>query len=137
MEGQNAQVSLDLPATEIVVRADLDCLRRAVSNVLRNAVRYAGSAGPIAVTAHQAEQEAVICVEDCGNGVPEDEMPHLTEPFFRGREAGGHPGGSGLGLSIVKYCMEICGGRLCFANREPHGFRVTLRFPLARNAPTV
>lgn len=137
LEGQNAQVNLDLPASEILVRTDLSCLRRAVSNVLRNAVRYAGSAGPITVTARQAEQEAVIRVEDCGNGVPADEILHLTEPFFRGREAEGHPGGSGLGLSIVKYCLEICGGRLDFANRQPHGFCVTLRVPLARTAPSV
>jgi two-component system sensor histidine kinase CpxA len=132
LEGQNAEVELRLPEAEVSVLTDQECLRRAVSNALRNAVRYAGEAGPILVRVEVEGHEAVVRVEDNGEGVRPEELPHLTEPFFRGAGAGKHPGGSGLGLSIVKHCMDICGGRIEFANRTPKGFGVSLYFPLRR-----
>lgn len=133
-EGQNAEVELRLPDQEVNVLTDQDCLRRAISNALRNAVRYAGEAGPIVLSLEVEGAEALVRVEDNGEGVRPDELCHLTEPFFRGEAASKHPGGSGLGLSIVKHCMDICGGRIVFANRTPHGFCVSLFFPLRRKA---
>lgn len=67
-----------------------------------------------------------------GPGVPEQDLPLLLEPFYRGKASLTHPGGSGLGLSIVKYCMEACGGRLEYANAEPSGFCVSLFFPKSK-----
>lgn len=134
VEGQNAHVELVLPDKELFVLANPDCVQRAVNNVLRNAVLYAGDAGPVTVSLREEGPEAVVRVVDEGPGVAPQELEHLTEPFFRGAGAQGHPGGSGLGLSIVRYCMELCGGRLHFANRHPRGLCVSLRFPLDRKA---
>lgn len=73
----------------LVVWGDKGCIRRAVSNALRNAVTYAGSKGPIRVrTGFRPVDNAVLLrVVDSGDGVPEAELPSLTEPFFRGAEA--------------------------------------------------
>ncbi|WP_337655306.1 ATP-binding protein, partial [Bilophila wadsworthia] len=59
-------------------------------------------------------RRGTVCVEirDSGPGVPAEEMEHITEPFFRGEQAKKYPGGSGLGMSIVKHCVEACGGEL-------------------------
>lgn len=59
-------------------------------------------------------------------GVPAEEMEHITEPFFRGEQAKKYPGGSGLGMSIVKHCVEACGGELHYYNQYPKGFTVSI-----------
>ncbi len=111
---------------------DRDYLQRIVSNLLRNALHYAGSYGPVLIRAEAGAGETVISVRDKGLGVPEEDMPSLCEPFFRGRAASTHPGGTGLGLSIVKYCTEACGGHLEYGNVSPRGFEARLRFPSKR-----
>lgn len=112
------------------VRADVRCFQTALCNVLRNAVRYASSDGPVSISVEVCGHELCVSVDDEGPGVGQDELEHLTTPFFRGKSGEKHPGGSGLGMSIVMHCMECCSGRLCFQNRNPKGFSVELYFPL-------
>ena len=126
VEGQNADVFLRMETPGLLLRSDIECVRRAVGNSLRNAVRYAGEDGPITVVAAAIKEGAVISVLDNGPGVPQSEHVHLTEPFFRADERKKHPGGSGLGLSIVRHCIDVCGGSLTFSNREPRGFCVAM-----------
>lgn len=111
---------------------DRDYLQRIISNLLRNALHYAGSYGPVRIRAEAREGETVISVRDRGPGVPEEDLPLLCEPFFRGRAASTHPGGTGLGLSIVKDCTESCGGHLEYGNIRPQGFEARLHFPSRR-----
>lgn len=111
---------------------DKDYLRRAVGNLLRNAITYAKDAGPITITVTHEPGQVRLTVRDRGPGVPEADLPLLLEPFYRGKASLTHPGGSGLGLSIVKYCMETCGGRLDYGNVEPSGFQVSLIFPMTK-----
>ena len=111
---------------------DRDYLQRIISNLLRNALHYAGSYGPVHIRAEAREGETVISVRDRGPGVPEEDLPLLCEPFFRGRASSTHPGGTGLGLSIVKDCTESCGGQLEYDNIRPQGFEVRLHFPSRR-----
>lgn len=107
-------------------------LQRSVTNLLRNAQTYAGDSGPVFVRAHSLAESGEVCisVEDQGPGVPEEDLPTLLEPFFRGRLAASHPGGTGLGLTIVQYCTEACGGRIEYGNRPEKGFAVRLYFPV-------
>ncbi|MDD5350597.1 MAG: HAMP domain-containing sensor histidine kinase [Chthoniobacteraceae bacterium] len=112
--------------------ADEGLLLRAVSNLLRNALRHGGSNGAVTVTARREGAEAVIRVADCGEGVPEEELPKLFDAFYRvdgsrTRETGG----VGLGLTIVKTCVESCRGSVAARNRVPHGLEVAIRLPLA------
>ncbi len=116
----------------LAARVDAELLVRAVSNLLRNAVRYAGDAGPITVSARAVDGGVEVSVSDRGPGVPEAELPKLFDPFYRvdvsrTRETGG----AGLGLSIVKTCVESCGGTVSCRNRETGGFEVVMRLPAA------
>ncbi|MEG1873881.1 MAG: HAMP domain-containing sensor histidine kinase, partial [Ruthenibacterium sp.] len=120
---------------ECHVLADPVCLRRALGNVIRNAVRYAGTEGPITINLREGSTMLDITVEDCGPGVTVEDLPHITEPFYRGKRARRYPGGSGLGLSIVKHCAEACGGTFTCENILPRGFRVTLRLPIDVKTP--
>ncbi len=107
--------------------ADPELLARAISNILRNAIRYAGDAGPVEVVGFKKEDETIIEVRDKGIGVPQEELNRLFEPFYRidpSRES--DSGGVGLGLAIVKTCVSACGGMVRARNLKPDGFAITI-----------
>lgn len=109
--------------------ADAELLVRAVSNLLRNAIRY-GNGGAITVEAERNGDEILIRVADNGPGVPEQELPRLFDAFYRlDRSRTRETGGVGLGLTIVKTCMESCNGTVVARNRAPHGLEMEIRVP--------
>ena len=123
------------PAAEIItnidprihVTASPELLTRALANLIRNAVNYAGVAGPIYVSAEKRKDVVEIEVRDNGSGVPEDLLDQLFEPFFRPEASRDRDsGGVGLGLAIVKTCVETCKGAVSAANLKPNGFAVTI-----------
>jgi two-component system, OmpR family, sensor histidine kinase CpxA len=114
------------------VRGDEKCLFRAVSNLVRNAIRYAGGQGPITISARRQDDRVVITVADCGPGVPEEALERIFTPFFRLESARDRKtGGTGLGLAIARSCVEACGGTVTCSNRKPHGLNVTLTLQAA------
>ncbi len=116
----------------MAVWAEPECLFRALCNIVRNAVRYAGAAGPIEVTAQRDSEQVAIHVMDHGPGVPEDELENLFRPFYRPEFARQREtGGTGLGLAIVRDCVEACGGTVHCRNRQPVGFEVQITVPAA------
>jgi two-component system sensor histidine kinase CpxA len=126
-----ARITLDI-AADLQVMAEPELLARAVSNLLRNAVRYAGEAGPITLSAQRGREGVLITVADCGPGVPAGELARIFDPFYRVDPSRDRAtGGAGLGLAIVKTCVESCGGIVTGRNREPSGLEVTIRLPEA------
>lgn len=111
----------------LMVNAEPECLFRALANVIRNAIRYAGEAGPIVVGASRGAGEVNLTVADAGPGVPAEKVDQIFEPFYRLEYARDREsGGAGLGLAIVKSCVEACGGRVTCKNRAPHGLEVSM-----------
>ena len=118
---------------DISVWAVDSLLRRALSNVLRNAVRYAGGEGPIEITAQKERDNVIVSVTDHGPGVPEDAIGRMFEPFYRPEAArNSKSGGVGLGLAIVKTCIQACGGTVYAKNRLPRGFSITMTLPVSK-----
>ncbi len=118
---------------ELAVLAEPEGLFRALSNVVRNALRYAGEHGPVTISARSDGDHVAISVADEGPGLPEDSLERVFTPFYRvdpsrSRESGG----AGLGLSIVKSCVEASGGTVVCRNRSPRGLEVILRLGRAR-----
>lgn len=108
-----------------------ELVRRAIENVLRNAIRYSPEGSLIAVTMKDDGQSAVLIVRDQGPGVPEDTLARIFDPFFRVEEARNtNGGGSGLGLSIAKRAVQAHHGTICAENAGP-GLRVRITIPLA------
>lgn len=124
------QVRVDI-AENLRARADHDLLDRALGNAVRNAVRYAGHAGPVTIFAASAEHaptEVRLTVFDEGPGAPAAALEKLFDPFFRPDTARTREtGGTGLGLAIVKSCVEACGGSVSASNRTRGGLAVTFR----------
>lgn len=130
-EGAADRVTLTIPA-DLSAMADRDLLGRALGNLVRNALRYAGDAGPIVVSAARENDRTVIMIEDHGPGVPAADLDRLGEPFFRPELARTREGGGvGLGLAIVRTSITACGGEVRFANRAPQGFRAEIRLAAA------
>jgi two-component system sensor histidine kinase CpxA len=112
---------------EVIGHSEL--LRRAVENVLRNAIRYAPPATDITVEAIDSPSGITISVRDRGPGVPEADIPRLAQPFFRVDEArDSASGGVGLGLSIASRALRLHHGSLVVENAHP-GLRVSLVLP--------
>lgn len=130
-EGAAGRVTLTV-AENLRAMAEPELLARALGNLVRNAVRYAGESGPISVSAATEANRVVIAVEDSGPGVPAGDLDRLGEPFFRPELARTREtGGVGLGLAIVRNSIASCGGEVRFANRSPRGFCAQIRLPAA------
>jgi len=127
-----ANISVDVPE-DLSVLAEPELLARAVGNVLRNALRYAGQESPISLTARVTSKDLVtLVIRDHGPGVPTESLTKIFDAFYRPdaartREAGG----VGLGLAIVKSCVEACGGHVTANNAEGGGLELTFRLLLA------
>jgi len=123
---ENQEIRIETPG-DIDVLADPELLMRAMGNLLRNAIRYGGQSGPITVSATSDGGTATISVADCGPGVPEEELPKIFDAFHRvDTSRTRETGGTGLGLTIVKGCVESCRGTLKAQNRQPHGLEVVV-----------
>ena len=113
----------------LAVDADESLLSRAVDNLIDNARKY-GNGSPIDVQARKDGAQALICVRDRGPGIPERELEHVFDPFFRGETAHGSAG-FGLGLALARRVAEAHGGTARASNAQDGGARMELRLPLA------
>jgi two-component system sensor histidine kinase CpxA len=117
-------------AGPVTLSGDPELLRRAIENILRNAIRYepAGSAVEVGLTA--ASSAARISVRDHGLGVPPDALPQIFNPFFRVEaDRNRTSGGVGLGLAIARRAVELHKGTLRAENANP-GLRVEIMLPV-------
>ena len=112
----------------LFVRADASRLEEVLVNLLRNACLYGGP--QVTLEASASGDRALLAVSDDGDGVPEELVPHLFEPFMRGKAAT-QIEGSGLGLAIARGTVEAMGGSLGHEPGQPRGSRFIIR--LARS----
>lgn len=127
-QARGCTVSLDGSATR-QIRGDRELLRRAIENVLRNAIRFAPRETAVDVTVRDDAAHTAIDIRDRGPGVPADVLQKVFEPFFRvdpSRDA--HTGGLGLGLAIAYRAIHLHHGSIAATNERP-GLRVTLALP--------
>jgi signal transduction histidine kinase len=136
-EGVELEISVEpqLPA----VMADEDAVRRALHNLIGNALKYAADGRWIGVRAARGTGAdaafVLIAVTDRGRGIPAADLARLFEPFYRGRHAVEQQiRGNGLGLSLVKGIAEAAGGRVTAASTPGTGSTFTLYLPIASGA---
>ncbi|MFN7997397.1 MAG: HAMP domain-containing sensor histidine kinase [Bryobacteraceae bacterium] len=133
-DARSCCVSLEANGS-LPIRGDRELLRRAIENILRNAIRYAPEASPIDVTLLLAGSRAVFSVRDYGPGVPDEMLAKIFQPFFRADHSrDSHTGGVGLGLAIAYRAVTAHHGSLKAENAGP-GLRVWLELPLRTPDP--
>jgi two-component system sensor histidine kinase CpxA len=114
------------PAT---IQGERELLRRAIENILRNAVRYSPQNFTVEVTYGASEQNAWVRVRDYGPGVPNDALGKIFQPFFRVDDSRNRStGGVGLGLSIAHRSVTLHDGRIWAENMNP-GLMVSIELP--------
>jgi signal transduction histidine kinase len=105
-------------------------IRRALTNLLDNAVRHAPEGGHVQVEAHSTTDGAVVEVWNDGPSVDPEDLPHLFERFYRGDKSRGRSTGkAGLGLAIAKAIVEAHGGTITVESLPGHGTRFILTLP--------
>ncbi|MFU8816910.1 MAG: ATP-binding protein [Pseudomonadales bacterium] len=120
-----ASVALTAPA-KVLYRCRRIALKRAITNLLDNALKYAGSAD---IVLSDEAAEVSIRILDRGPGFDCDELDDLFVPFFRAQWSRSHAAGVGLGLSIAQAIVHRHGGRLQIGNRPGGGADVDIRLP--------
>ncbi|TNE48414.1 MAG: hybrid sensor histidine kinase/response regulator [Deltaproteobacteria bacterium] len=124
-------------AKEPLQKANVDqkLLRQILTNLISNAAKYSTTEKPVVCLLHQDQEHSVFRIQDQGIGIPESDLPHLFEPFHRGKNVGTLPG-TGLGLAIVKKAVEFHSGTLSVESTENEGTTVTVKLPIQLHPTT-
>lgn len=129
------QVETTIASELPTVMAEQSAIARAIQNLLHNAMKYSGESRWIGLSAETISlgdgQFVQITVKDHGLGIPDEELPHIFEPFYRGSEArSAQIRGNGLGLSLVKNIIEAHGGHIHAKSKPGLGSSFILRLPV-------
>ncbi len=128
---RNLELSVDLPPEPVRAFVDSDRLQQVFHNLLENALRYTEPGGSIRVRLTSVPAEARMEVSDTGIGIPAADLPYIFERFFRSdRARRAYSGGSGLGLSIVRWIVEAHKGRVEVESQLGTGTTFTVKLPL-------
>jgi PAS domain S-box-containing protein len=125
-------IELHAPSLPGAAEADERLVRHIFSNLLSNAVKYSEPGSPVRLSLEAHGGEAVCTVQDAGIGIPESDMEWLFNAFHRGRNVGARPG-TGLGLVVVKRCVELHGGRIKIESKVGAGTTISVRLPVFGN----
>lgn len=137
-EQRRIVLETDLPDQLPPVLADVQRIEQVLANLITNSLRFTPEGGIVTIEAQALPGEIEVCVSDTGIGIPQEDLPHIFDRFYRGdrsrtrTEPGGHLGsGSGLGLAIVKELIEAMDGSVSATSAPGEGTRVSFRLPLA------
>ena len=123
MEAQGIQVSIDVPPNTLVT-ADREMLRRALVNLVLNAIDVMPRGGDVIITSYDGPTGFELEVADSGPGLSQEQLGHVFDPFFTTKS-----NGTGLGLSIVHRIVEAHGGRITALNCPDGGAAFTIELP--------
>ena len=114
----------------LLAEVDQTLLRSILINILSNAIRYSPAGSLVQLSLSQRQHQAIFKVKDEGIGILPADLPHLFEPFYRGKNASNIPG-TGLGLSIVKQFVEIQRGDIKVESELGSGTTFRIKLPLS------
>lgn len=117
------------------IKIDPELMKQVFSNLVENAIKYSPDSSKILITSEEKDGYIVVQVSDQGPGIPADELPNVFMKFFRSRNAKASPiKGSGLGLYLAKYFVELHKGRISVESQVGQGSTFTVELPLQSNA---
>jgi two-component system sensor histidine kinase BaeS len=131
---QAADVSLNLQLTGVDIRADARRMGQVVVNLLSNAVKFTPAGGSVTVETGPAPSArfAMLRVSDTGIGIAAQDLPFVTQRFFRGQRAA-EVSGSGIGLAVVDQLVRLHNGHMEIASEPGRGTQVTVMLPRAED----
>lgn len=119
-----------VPTSPVMLRFDPERILQLLGNLVGNALKFTPRGGEVVVELADAPDAATLEVRDSGPGIPEAELPHVFDRFFRGTNVGeARASGSGLGLAIARSIVEMHGGTIAVASAVGSGSRFTITLP--------
>ncbi len=132
----SGRIALHLDSTHEMGRMDVSLLRQALNNLLTNALKYSPPESLVELDVTWSDDRVTFTIRDHGIGIPEDEIPHIFENFFRGNLTA-HVHGYGLGLPMARMAVDLMGGEIHLASSLGSGTTVTLVLPKDQSALNV
>ena len=125
------QLMFNLHTPEIIVQANYDWIMQLMINLVENAIKYTPERGSIELTATLDKDFVYISVRDTGIGIAPEDLPFVFERFYRADKARSRTaGGSGIGLSLVRFIVEMFGGKITVESKQNVGTTFTFSLPL-------
>lgn len=112
------------------VELDTTLIREVILNLVENAIKYTPPQGQVTVTSQEKDDNVTVIVEDTGPGIPPEEQSQIWEKFTRGSQTASDSSGSGLGLYLVKYFIELHGGRVFLESMVGKGTKIGFSIPI-------
>jgi len=132
-QAEAADVAIVVHGASVFAAGDPDRLRQVLVNLLDNALNYSPAGAAVTVHTAALPEGAIVSVQDCGPGIPPEDLPRVFERFYRGdrsrQRERGSASGSGLGLAIAKALIEAHGGSITLESRRGEGTKVTFSLP--------
>lgn len=129
---QHLSLHLELPEERVIIKGNSDLLKQAITNLLTNACKYTLPEGTVWLRLLTQSHRILIQIEDRGIGIPEADLPHIFDRFYRVDEVRTRKkGGSGLGLAIAQQIVEAHGGHLTVSSEVGKGSLFQIELPLS------
>ena len=118
------------------IKVDENLLKTVLNNLLENAIKYSSEGKRVLVTTEEVGGQLVLQVADQGRGIPNEDIPHVFDRFYRARNSRTNTAGNGLGLYLAKYFVELHNGCIEVESVLDKGSTFTVRLPMNLNKET-
>ena len=129
-KSKNIEMVLELEPI-FSTKVDVDLMKQVLGNLIENGIKYSPEGSKILITTEERDNQIVIQVADQGFGIPKDELSNVFMKFYRSKNAKSSPiKGSGLGLYLAKYFVELHQGKISVESVPNQGSTFTVELPM-------
>ena len=128
-EWSKKNIDFDIELDEVKYQGDEELLQQVWINLLSNAIKFSNSNSSISIRLYQISSAVKIKISDTGIGMDEKTLMRIFEKFYQGDKAHSYDG-NGLGLSLVKRILDLCGGSICVKSKLHEGSTFTVELPI-------
>ena len=129
-EKKNITLSLNLDTNSAFTIGDIGLIQRVLENLVRNAIRFTPVGGEVTLSISERPQSVAVAVSDTGAGIPDNEISHIFDRFYRSDQGNGsRSDSSGLGLAIVKKILDLHDSRITVVSKINAGTRFEFELP--------
>ena len=134
-EKKDITLSLNLDTNSAFTIGDIGLIQRVLENLVRNAIRFTPVGGEVTLSISERPQSVAVAVSDTGAGIPDNEISHIFDRFYRSDQGNGRRSdSSGLGLAIVKKILDLHDSRITVVSKVNAGTRFEFELPRHRQA---
>jgi len=129
---KNIEIATSISDTLSPIHGDELSLSEAFVNILGNAVKYSRDGSKVIVQAEEADNEIVLLIKDTGIGIPPEDIPHIFEGFYRGKDVQAMTEGHGIGLAVSRQIVEAHNGSIAVESEMGKGSTFVIRLPAVK-----